>query len=308
MKVLVSSIVTTYKRDPAIVVRAITSVLNQTYKNIEIIVIDDSPELYQLRDRVKEDIRKLSDEIIYVRHEKPLGACAARNTGLNFAKGQYIGYLDDDDEWLPQKIEKQVNRFEELDKSYAIVYCGSVLCNDRRKSSISRLPEKHEGEVFDSLINENYIGGTSYPLIRTEYLREIGGFDLLMESAQDADVWLRLAERYKIACVNEPLVKYHIHNGEQIATNPEKKLNGLKRIYEKYEHYFLLHKKSNTIIKGKISCLYAWNGKIIISYREFFNNIINSPFEIRIHIMIFMKILRRYYLYIKSKLFNYKSL
>lgn len=308
MNNLVSSVITTYKREPSIVVRAITSVLAQTYKNIEIIVVDDSPVTYQYRDKVKEEINKLSDNIIYIRHKEPLGACAARNTGLKVAKGKYIGYLDDDDEWLSQKVEKQVKRFEELDDSFAIVYCGSILCNEQRGLSVSRYPVIHEDEVFNSLIDENYIGGASYPLIRTDHLREIGGFDLLMESAQDADVWLRLAEKYKIACVNEPLVKYYIHDGEQIATNPKKKLNGLKRIYEKNKQYFLNNQKSNTIINGKIAALYAWNGNILKSLSEFYNNFKNSPIQIRLHFLIFLKIVKRYYMCVKSKLFKSKSL
>ena len=105
---LVTAIITTHKREPEIVERALKSILAQTYKNIEIIVVDDSPESFESRKAVKDSVTRYTNQNVkYVQHDECKGACAARNTGLYMAKGEYVAFLDDDDEWLPEKIEKQ---------------------------------------------------------------------------------------------------------------------------------------------------------------------------------------------------------
>ena len=108
---LVSAIITTHNRGPDMVLRAVNSVLGQTYQNIEVIVVDDSLPSFAQRAEVERSVRSISDSILYLKHEACKGACAARNTGLNHAKGIYVGFLDDDDEWVPMKIEEQLKGF-----------------------------------------------------------------------------------------------------------------------------------------------------------------------------------------------------
>ena len=107
---LVSAIITTYKRAPQIVERAVRSVVEQTYQNLEIIVVDDSPPEYPYRDDIRKITEKYRDkrEIRYLRHEQNKGACAPRNTGIKDAKGLFVCFLDDDDEYAASKVEKQV--------------------------------------------------------------------------------------------------------------------------------------------------------------------------------------------------------
>ena len=100
MDELVTVVITTYKRPPEIVNRAIQSVLMQTYPHIELIVVDDSPADYELREETARLVTGIGGNTRYIQHEKNLGACAARNTGLKHANGVYIAFLDDDDEWL----------------------------------------------------------------------------------------------------------------------------------------------------------------------------------------------------------------
>ncbi len=131
---MVSVIITTYKREPEMVLRAIDSVLVQTFHDIEIIVVDDSPADFPARKDVRAAVEMRQNEnarisIRYIAHSKNKGACVARNTGLEAATGEYIAYLDDDDEWLPEKIEKQM---QVMQKSNAgLVYCGNTVKNDR---------------------------------------------------------------------------------------------------------------------------------------------------------------------------------
>lgn len=237
---MISVIITTYKREPALIVRAINSVLNQTYRDIEIIVVDDSPADYLLRNDVERAVYECQKDdegihISYIQHERNRGACAARNTGIDLAKGEYIAFLDDDDEWLPEKLEKQIQVM--LSKDVALVYCGRICKNDITGESVVEKTFYCKGDIFTQLLYSNFVGSTSFPLLKSDCLKQIGGFDEKMLSAQDYDVWLRIAEKYQIDYVAEPLVIYHEHDGEQITTNPIKKISGLERLNAKYEDY-----------------------------------------------------------------------
>ena len=109
MNQLVTVIITTYQRSLRIVDRAIKSILSQTYFNLELIVVDDSPKEYQERSLIKQYIETIDDpRIRLIQHDKNQGACAARNTGIMNANGDYIAFLDDDDWFLPEKIENSL--------------------------------------------------------------------------------------------------------------------------------------------------------------------------------------------------------
>lgn len=243
---MISVIISTHKREPSIVSRAIDSVLRQTFRNIEIIVVDDSPSDYPLRENIASAVREYSAAtpdipITYYAHEKNRGACAARNTGIRHAKGEYIACLDDDDEWLPTKLEKQMQVMET--SGAALVYCGCICKNDITGTETERKTEYCRGKVFYKLLYHNFIDSTSIPLIHKECLNAVGGFDEMMQSAQDSDLWIRIAEKYSVDYVAEPLVVYHEHGGEQITSNPEKRINGLERLNQKYERYLMADKK-----------------------------------------------------------------
>ena len=239
---MISVVITTYKRGPSLVARAIDSVLCQTYRDIELIIVDDSSAEYQFREDVQAMVleRKTTTDgirIKYIAHDENRGACAARNTGLSVAKGDFIAYLDDDDEWLPQKLEKQITLMHNAD--VALVYCGSVTQNDETGVSTNKETDYYRGCVHQKLLYGNFIGSTSFPLIRTDCLKGIDGFDEQMQSAQDYDVWIRLSEKYKVDFVPEPLVIYHEHSGIQISGSPLKKINGLERLNQKNEKYLM---------------------------------------------------------------------
>lgn len=103
-KELVSVVITTYKRRVSQIKAAIDSVLNQSHENLELIIVDDSPNEYEYRDEVKNYCENISDSRVkYIQHEKNMGACAARNTGFSNSNGKYIAFLDDDDEWVKDK-------------------------------------------------------------------------------------------------------------------------------------------------------------------------------------------------------------
>ena len=218
-KDLVSIIITTYKRPFEFVLRAVKSVLMQTYSNWELFIVDDSPNDYSERVVIKQQINALGDKRIkYILHGTNLGACAARNTGIRMAKGEFIAFLDDDDEWLPQKIEKQITKINQPE--IGLVYCSSyTIINVNGKTKKTLREYRIEGFVFDKLILKNFIGSTSFVMVKRQALFDCGLFNIEMQSAQDYELWLRIAKKYAVACVSEPLVNYYIHNGERITTN-----------------------------------------------------------------------------------------
>ncbi len=247
---LVTVVITTYKRPLDIVKRAVQSVLLQTYRHLEIIIVDDSPSDYIGREFIINYFSKL-ESIVYIQHSHSQGACAARNTGLSIAKGKYIGYLDDDDEWKEYKIENQIKNFS--NDKVALVYCGSEVFNDTDNSLFIGKSKFFRGNVFDKLIKGNFIGSTSFPLIKTEYLKGIGGFDIMMQSAQDYDVWLRLSELYEVSYTKLVCVRYHVHAGEQISTNHPKRISGQERLMLKNKDYLDNHKGIKAIRILKLS-------------------------------------------------------
>lgn len=291
MSLLVSAVITTYKREPEFLLRAVHSVLNQTYSNMELIVVDDSPDSYGFRDEIRKTLHQM-DGVRYIAHEKNMGACAARNTGLYAAQGEYVAFLDDDDEWMPEKIEKQLRCFTR--KEIGLVYCGNLCRNDSTGRITTAVTKYREGFVFDQLILENFIGSTSFPLLRKEYLLEIGGFDPLMKSAQDFDVWLRMAQKWEIAYVPEPLVVYHVHDGERITSTPVYRIEGQKRIIEKNKEYLACHKKAWWFRNIKIAPEYAQNRQLGKALRLWICMAIKRPYEIRGNITILYRLFRNY--------------
>lgn len=291
---MVSVVITTYKREPQMVLRALDSALAQTYRDLEIIIVDDSPSDFSAREDVHAVVEMRQHEnpeinIRYIAHTENKGACIARNTGLEVAAGEFIAYLDDDDEWLPEKIEKQMQVMQKSDAG--LVYCGNMVKNDKTGLCTNAEKEYFRGKVFKRLLYNNFIASTSYPLIRKECLKEVGGFDPLMQAAQDYDVWLRLAERYEVDYVPEPLVLYHEHEGERITTNPKKKISGLERINQKYAHYLDTDRKLWWIRNLSVAYYYAMahDNKALSSWAKCVKK---CPEKVKDNIVSFLRIIQ----------------
>ena len=272
--VLVSAIITTCKRKPDMLKRAIDSVVNQTYRNIEIIIVDDSPFDYEYRDEVKalaESYKAIG--LKYIQHSQSKGACAARNTGIENSTGKYIAFLDDDDEWLPLKTEKQLEKF--VNEEIGLVYCGSYSISGNSKSVQRRIYKS--GYIFDDLIYENIIGSTSFPLCNRKAVLDAGMFDPDMPAAQDFDLWLRIAQKYKVDYVEMPLVNYYFHNCGQITNNRERKALAYERILNKNLDYLKKHRKAYAVRVLRISefCVQSDFKK---AYRLFWKGLFIYPF------------------------------
>ena len=229
---LVSVVIPTYQR-PKLVERAVNSVLNQRYENIEIIVVNDDPETDLSH------IEEMGEEVQLLNHEENRGACEARNKGIKKSKGKYIGLLDDDDEYLEEKIEKQVRQFQQLPEEYGMVYSGvkevrnGQTVNKKIRSGRKFLSRKRQGWVYQELLRGNMIPAPTV-LVKKECFEQVGMFDPGFESSQDLDMWLRIARKYKIGKLDEALAKYHLDGEDRISESLDKKIQGKQKILQKY--------------------------------------------------------------------------
>lgn len=258
-KSLVSVIIPTYKRPPELIKRSVLSVINQTYKKLEIIVVDDSPNDYPKRKLVKEYLENISDiRVRYFQHSQNLGANEARNTGIKISKGEYCAFLDDDDEWLPSKIQLQMEKFD--DDMVGLVYCKAEVIDEVNGTTRPILNTLKKGSQYHSLLRKNFIGSNSFVVLRKEALLEVGGYNKKLLSNQDYDLFLKIAKKYTIDYVDKVLVNYYEHLGERITTNPDKQLKGRLSLYEIYKEDIIKDKETDLIWKIKNIPLYFQSG------------------------------------------------
>ena len=286
MKNKVSVIIPTYKGSE-VVSRAIESCINQTYDNIEIIVVDDNGEGTEEQIKTESNIKKYItlNKVKYIKHEKNKNGSAARNTGFKNSTGDFICLLDDDDEYLPYKVEKQVNMLLQLSNDWGMVYCG-FLGPDKGKSG---------NILFDLLIHSCVIGSDSF-MVRRNIWEKCNGFDESFRRHQDYEFTARVAAITKI--------KYQRFIGftwEDLKRNVPK---SQKQVKEYRTHYlnkmmFLINRLSFFQKRFVISCnaLEVISKKNILDYKEYeeycrqwINNINFLDFLITIFYKIFRKI------------------
>ena len=233
----VSIVIPTYNR-PEFLKKAIFSILNQTYQDFEIIVIDDG-----LAKRADKVIKKLNDpRIKYIQHETSKGGSAARNTGIKNAQGKYIAFLDDDDEWLKDKLQIQLAK---LQKTTAEVgFCFSAVIRKIDKGEVRN--KVTEGLVDYYEIALRHFKGvlTSTLLVKKEVFEICGLFDESLPSHQDAELIIRLAKKYQAIGINKPLVKMfgesdHAHIGGDL----DKRARGLEMLLVKHKKEYATRPK-----------------------------------------------------------------
>ncbi|MBF8436525.1 glycosyltransferase family 2 protein [Halanaerobiaceae bacterium Z-7014] len=247
---LVSVIIPTYKR-PGMLGKAIDSVLNQTYDNIEIIIVDDNDDNeYRIdTEEFMADYLSEYDNIRYIKHEKNKGACAARNTGIRKSKGKYITFLDDDDRYYRDKVKKQVKA---LNKSKCkVVFCAhKKFYISKTKDIISSIQKPFLPEFKkEKLFYKNILGPTSVIMIDSSVFEKINYFDEKLKSRQDLDLYIRLSQYFDFEFIEEPLVKMYIHDNERISNNTKGKIDAHEYFYNKY------HKEINENNKIRSSYL-----------------------------------------------------
>jgi glycosyltransferase involved in cell wall biosynthesis len=223
---LVSVVIPTRNRR-ARLLQALGSVREQLGVNIEIVVVDDG-STDGTQDAL-EEIAKGEPGFKYVRHEIPLGGGGARNAGVSLARGNYIAFLDDDDQWLAGKLKRQLAAFNEHPEVLAIS-CGFIIDSSRNEKVIHpHLPNNRQ-----ELLRANILGGASVCLVRKSAFQQIGGFDTKLRSGQDWDLWLKLHAMGPIYLCDDALVRYFQHHDGSITDNPWGRYLGRRRIHLRY--------------------------------------------------------------------------
>lgn len=209
MDPLVSVVLPVYNGEPFIA-STLESALGQTYRNLEVIVVDDGS-----RDRTRAivEARAADDPRIRVISQANRGLAATRNRALEHARGEFVAPLDADDLWDPTKIERQVRRAVLAGEGTGLVYCWWFWI-DAQGGVLDSSPRWHfEGSAADALLQINFVGNASVPLFRRRHLEEVGAFDVSIPTGcEDWDVALKVAERSHVAVVPAPLVGYRRHD------------------------------------------------------------------------------------------------
>ncbi|MGA2159075.1 MAG: glycosyltransferase family 2 protein [Dehalococcoidia bacterium] len=221
----VSVIIPSYNR-AYVVSRAINSVLAQTYQNFEIVVVDDGSI-----DNTHQVVINFHDERVrYIRHEINMGVAAARNTGLRASVGEYIAFLDSDDEWRPAKLEKQIDAMTKATPDVGVVYTATEVAVGNQHQYLPLVT--YPNNVAFKTVLAGKFPTTSTLLVRKECLLEIGLFDEEFRCGEDWDFMIRLSKRYGFKSVPEALTIYH-RIADSI-TNRKSIIAGFKKILSKY--------------------------------------------------------------------------
>lgn len=191
------------------VIAAIQSVLTQTYPNLEIIVVDNSSS-----DDSVGKILSITDERLTCVCQQNRGLAGSRNTGLLISRGIYVGFLDSDDVWLPEKAERHIARMER-NPQLGLTFSHSAYLDQGGTPTGQLLMSRCVKPEARDLIRRNHIGNGSTPILRRACLEESGGFDETIQSCEDWELWVRIAvcTKFKIELIPEVLTGYRVRLG-----------------------------------------------------------------------------------------------
>lgn len=278
---LVSVIIPTYNR-ANIVPRAIESVLRQTYDNLELIIVNDASN-----DSTEEVVRNYGDEqLTYLAHETNRHVSAARNTGIDHASGEYVAFLDDDDEWLPEKLKRQINLLEGANNDVGMVYCWMEYRNG--ETVVRRYRPKLRGDIFKQTIGGQPIGACSTLVVRNDVVDEIGGFDESLPRGNDGDFIRRVAQVCEVKYVDEILVRHYIghEHGRITDETPDNITNAIKANKMKLEKFATTLDQDPRLkgeIHARLGLRYCQLGDYSAGVKHHFRSIQQDPLNLTVY-------------------------
>lgn len=233
---MISIIIPTYNR-AELLENSVLSAIRQTYKETEILIVDDG-STDNTQDVVKKIQTKFPQKTIrYIKQEQNQGPAVARNTGITESLGEYIAFLDSDDAWMEDKLSKQMKALEASREDTAMVYCEYIYHDIHGEEGISPSrelkPEIKSGNMLLSLLVIPMIG-TPTMLIKKKCLLDVGMFDVTLRSLEDYELSLRIAKRYKIVFLAEPLMHVYARR-ESVSFQVQHVLETRAKIIATYE-------------------------------------------------------------------------
>lgn len=283
MEPVVSVIVPTYKRSVSFLARAINSLLVQTYNNVEIIVIDDSPADYEERRHIEEYVLSLDlSRVKYIQNQTNVGGALARNIGIQHATGAYITFLDDDDEYFPPKIERQVRFMESHD--FDLTFSNLLLCDDsgkivdyRKFDDISKMRQE---ELLKYHLMKHMTGTPTF-MFKAAKLREIGGFDKVKVGQEFHLMFKAILGNLRIGYLPECHVRAYRHNEGGISFGKQK-IEGEKALFQFKKNWLhVLNKTERRYVifrhHAVLAVAYKRNGQYINMVTECVKAFVSSP-------------------------------
>ena len=266
MQELVSIIVALYNSSE-LIFNTFDRLINQTYQNIEIILVDDGSKDNTFE--IVSNFEKKFSNVFSYRKENS-GVAATRNFGIKKANGKYIAFCDHDDLWKLDKLEKQMKLFK-VNNDVAIVYSYVKLINKNGIVLVQQNPvNAYQGDVLDKIVIDNFIPFSS-AIVKKNCLDEIGVFheSREMHGSDDRNLWMRISTKYKVRCYKEALVDIVVH-GNNYSLNEEKMLNsGLICLDNFWTRYPKLKKANKSLFKRSYAELYWQFGKTFFFKNNF---------------------------------------
>jgi glycosyltransferase involved in cell wall biosynthesis len=263
----VSVVIPTYKRGRE-VLRAVDSVLRQTFTDFEVIVVDDaSPDDTRAVIAAVDDAR-----VRYLAHEKNKGGCAARNTGMTAARGRWIAFLDDDDEWVANKLQKQLDVARTSELEPGVVLCGIQYTDEVVPPGESLTMPR--GRVYEDILHRRMRVSAVTMLIDTARVGKV----LFEETAgEEFGYALELASRTPFDYVPERLVRVHRNLGR----NPQSGIQGRLRALERYQKAFEAHPKALARHRYELGLAYLEVKDTRLARSNFWKSIEANPRDFR---------------------------
>jgi glycosyltransferase involved in cell wall biosynthesis len=208
---------------------ALDSALSQTYANLELVVVDDGST-----DGTAAIVQGYGDRVRYV-YQANARQAAARNRGVRESSGEVVAFLDADDLWLPDKLEKQIELLRRHPEA-GLIFCGLCVINAEGILGAERIGKLRGDPIPEILLGKVICAGIgSTALVRRDVLEVVGGFDPELPPCEDIDLFLRIATRFPVHAVNEALVHYRLH-GENAHSNVERMTQAWKLLFKKAFH------------------------------------------------------------------------
>ena len=212
--------------------KAVESILRQTYKDFELIIVDDGSS-----DNTREVVKSFNDDRIVYVHQENAGACVARNNGIYHARGEYIAFQDSDDIWHEDKLEKQLKALQ--DKHADIVFCRMNRMSDGKK--IGLVSDCYKEGFLPENVMPMSIG--TQTLVGKSIVFKQEKFDPEMPRFQEFELLVRAQKNYSIYCMEEPLVDYHLQS-DSISVKPASIEKAWKLMLKKHPEFFTVYNTS----------------------------------------------------------------
>lgn len=229
----VSAIITTFNRAKYLKI-SIQSVLSQSFTDFELIILDNSST-----DNTEEIVKHFQDvRIRYFKHP-PLNISQTRNLGVKQAQGDYIAFLDDDDEWMPTKLAIELALFDKSAEDVGLVYGGFIRIDSDGHPFYQHKPFLR-GHIIKELLElkDEFTGSASNPMIKKTCITALGGFDERVKTGEDWEFYIRLTEKYSIEFVSKPLVKIRHHFGARLGDKLKDYIDLEMNIMERFSEIF----------------------------------------------------------------------